>query len=425
MATPTKTVPYTLYLPENIASETSGIPIANKAEVQIGGLVFTGKNRIEYGQYRNQNFLSLLANFSSPEGTTPGEPDSDVISSPLVGQTWYNQTDGALYIYTGSWVTLASTIALNADAITVSPTVNGQSNVQASLTDLNTRTNTNATNLSDHINANPAHAAANINVSPVVSGGSNVQTALQGLETAIGAITASDVDFAPYISIGSTNVQAAIQELKDELDAVSGAGVTASAVSVSPTVNGQSNVQASLTDLNTRTNTNATNLSNHISASPAHAAANINVSPVVSGGNNVQTALQGLEAAIGAGSGVSETGTSSGFTPNAGTTLTRSNPLASAPDIMQVVLVCQVPELGFLAGDIVVLNPQGVDFDEGSGPGKTGNLLAYRLSTNQIRVSLQYHKSQIAIAPYSGVGYNNLQQITPANWQGFVKTIRF
>jgi hypothetical protein len=312
VATPTKTVPYTLYLPENIASETSGIPIANKAEVQIGGLVFTGKNRIEYGQYRNQNFLSLLANFSSPEGTTPGEPDSDVISSPLVGQTWYNQTDGALYIYTGSWVTLASTIALNADAITVSPTVNGQSNVQASLTDLNTRTNTNATNLSDHINANPAHAAANINVSPVVSGG-----------------------------------------------------------------------------------------------------------------NNVQTALQGLEAAIGAGSGVSETGTSSGFTPNAGTTLTRSNPLASAPDIMQVVLVCQVPELGFLAGDIVVLNPQGVDFDEASGPGRTGNLLAYRLSTNQIRVSLQYQKSQIAIAPYSGVGYNNLQQITPANWQGFVKAIRF
>jgi hypothetical protein len=52
-------------------------------------LSLIGKNVDSYGQYYNNNLIGLLENFASVN-----EP-----RSPLVGQLWYNKTDGRMYAY--------------------------------------------------------------------------------------------------------------------------------------------------------------------------------------------------------------------------------------------------------------------------------------------------------------------------------------
>lgn len=54
-------------------------------------LTLIGRNFNAYGTYYNDNLIAQLENFAS-DGVQP--------RSPLVGQLWYNRSDGRLYIYT-------------------------------------------------------------------------------------------------------------------------------------------------------------------------------------------------------------------------------------------------------------------------------------------------------------------------------------
>jgi hypothetical protein len=53
-------------------------------------LTLIGKNVNSYGQYYNDNLIAMLENFAS-DGIQP--------RSPLVGQLWYNKSDGRVYVY--------------------------------------------------------------------------------------------------------------------------------------------------------------------------------------------------------------------------------------------------------------------------------------------------------------------------------------
>lgn len=60
-----------------------------KVDQLTTSLALIGKNVDSYGQYYNNNLIGLLENFASAN-----EP-----RSPLVGQLWYNKTDGRMYAY--------------------------------------------------------------------------------------------------------------------------------------------------------------------------------------------------------------------------------------------------------------------------------------------------------------------------------------
>jgi hypothetical protein len=69
----------------------NSIVIADGTIDNSTSLSLVGKNYPNYGQYLDQNFLSMLENFAS--GSQP--------SNPIVGQIWYNTTKGALQVYNG------------------------------------------------------------------------------------------------------------------------------------------------------------------------------------------------------------------------------------------------------------------------------------------------------------------------------------
>jgi hypothetical protein len=73
-----------------------------------------GKNVSAYGQYYNDNLISMLQHFAS-NGTQP--------QSPLVGQLWYNKIDGRIYVYN------IDNIFKPIAAAQVSPTVPPLSNI--------------------------------------------------------------------------------------------------------------------------------------------------------------------------------------------------------------------------------------------------------------------------------------------------------
>lgn len=58
-------------------------------------LSLIGKNVAGYGQYINNNFIKLLANFANTSGSPP--------SNPLKGQLWYDTTVKALKVYDTTW----------------------------------------------------------------------------------------------------------------------------------------------------------------------------------------------------------------------------------------------------------------------------------------------------------------------------------
>jgi predicted acyltransferase (DUF342 family) len=65
-----------------------------------------GKNTASYGEVLNENFVGLLENFASPAN---GSGVPTYITSPLVGQLWWDTTNNTLKAYNGStWKSIAS-----------------------------------------------------------------------------------------------------------------------------------------------------------------------------------------------------------------------------------------------------------------------------------------------------------------------------
>ena len=77
-------------------------------------LTLIGKNVSSYGQYYNDNLISMLENFAT-NGIQP--------RSPLVGQLWYNKNNGRLYAYTVNNVFNPVAIAQVSPTEPVSPNI--------------------------------------------------------------------------------------------------------------------------------------------------------------------------------------------------------------------------------------------------------------------------------------------------------------
>jgi Chaperone of endosialidase len=89
----------------NYSNGANSIVIADGTTDISTSLTLIGKNLPNYGQFLDQNFLSLLENFSN--GSQP--------ANAITGQIWYNTTKGALQVYNG-------TLFKNIAAATNSPT---------------------------------------------------------------------------------------------------------------------------------------------------------------------------------------------------------------------------------------------------------------------------------------------------------------
>lgn len=69
-----------------------------------------GKNYAGYGQFLDDNFIQMLENFSS--ASSGGNPTVAQLSSPLVGQLWWDKTNGLLKVWSGAaWKTISSATA--------------------------------------------------------------------------------------------------------------------------------------------------------------------------------------------------------------------------------------------------------------------------------------------------------------------------
>lgn len=84
------------------ATGAIAIPIAKSDLVQTYDVTLVGKTRPEYGEILNQNILNLLEHFASPSEltTTPDltETYANLLSNPVVGQLWYNSTNGSISV---------------------------------------------------------------------------------------------------------------------------------------------------------------------------------------------------------------------------------------------------------------------------------------------------------------------------------------
>jgi hypothetical protein len=77
-----------------ILNKTDGTALVTVADNATTGadysVTFIGKNYLAYGEALNESLLHLLENSASNSANRP--------VTPVVGQTWYNKTDGSLYV---------------------------------------------------------------------------------------------------------------------------------------------------------------------------------------------------------------------------------------------------------------------------------------------------------------------------------------
>jgi len=77
-----------------ILNKTDGTALVTVADNTTTGstysVKFIGKNYLSYGEDLNESLLHLLENSASTSANRP--------ANPVVGQTWYNKTDGNLYV---------------------------------------------------------------------------------------------------------------------------------------------------------------------------------------------------------------------------------------------------------------------------------------------------------------------------------------
>jgi len=97
------------------------IPINENGIDYTTDLTLFGRKRLEYGQDMNANLLHLLENFSCPEDSSNtnwpsvthasnlSDTNKKLLTTPIIGQLWYNSTRKSLYIYNGTrWIKMSS-----------------------------------------------------------------------------------------------------------------------------------------------------------------------------------------------------------------------------------------------------------------------------------------------------------------------------
>lgn len=89
---------------------TDGTTLVLLADGQVDrvttSLSLVGKNVNAYGEYINNNFVSLLANFANTSGLPP--------RSPLKGQIWYNTTLRRLQVYDNGFKNISGAVVSSA-----------------------------------------------------------------------------------------------------------------------------------------------------------------------------------------------------------------------------------------------------------------------------------------------------------------------
>lgn len=84
----------------------------NSIDQAATSLTLVGKNYNNYGQYINNNFVSLLENFASTNGEEP--------RSPRRGQLWYDTTGRRLNVYDEEFTPVGGAIVSGSQPITLS-----------------------------------------------------------------------------------------------------------------------------------------------------------------------------------------------------------------------------------------------------------------------------------------------------------------
>jgi hypothetical protein len=96
----------------------------NNVDESTTSLSLVGKNISSYGQYINNNFIKLMANFASTQGNPP--------RTPLLGQLWYDTSARRLKIYDNGFKAVGGAIVSAIDPGTLTngdlwyDTTNGQ-----------------------------------------------------------------------------------------------------------------------------------------------------------------------------------------------------------------------------------------------------------------------------------------------------------
>lgn len=80
--------------------------IADGTVNSSSSVTLVGKNYAGYGEFLDENFIQHLENFSS--NSVGGNPTVAKLASPLIGQIWWDKTNGILKVYNGTnWKPLA------------------------------------------------------------------------------------------------------------------------------------------------------------------------------------------------------------------------------------------------------------------------------------------------------------------------------
>jgi hypothetical protein len=84
----------------NLTNGTVFATVADGTTNTDSSVTLVGKNYAGYGEFLDENFIQMLENFSS--ASSGGNPTNSKLAAPLIGQLWWDSTNGLLKAYTGT-----------------------------------------------------------------------------------------------------------------------------------------------------------------------------------------------------------------------------------------------------------------------------------------------------------------------------------
>jgi hypothetical protein len=84
----------------NLTNGTVFATVADGTTNTDSSVTLIGKNYAGYGEFLDDNFIQMLENFSSP--SSGGNPTVAKLAAPLIGQLWWDSTNGVMKAYSGT-----------------------------------------------------------------------------------------------------------------------------------------------------------------------------------------------------------------------------------------------------------------------------------------------------------------------------------